>query len=106
MNRLMLPLAIIATLSACAQRPDAIAPANLGNAYAATSCTNARAQLAQTETELAALSAAQNAAANGDALGVFLLGVPVSSLSGSDKAGQIATAKGQVLALQARLRGC
>jgi hypothetical protein len=39
-------------------------------------------------------------------LGVFLIGVPVSSLSGGDRAGQIATLKGQVLALETRLAGC
>jgi hypothetical protein len=33
-------------------------------------------------------------------------GVPVSSLTGGDRAGQIATVKGQVLALEARVAGC
>jgi hypothetical protein len=42
----------------------------------------------------------------GDAIGVFLIGVPVSSLSGGDKEGLIAAAKGKELALQNRLLGC
>jgi len=42
----------------------------------------------------------------GDAVGVFLIGVPVSSLSGSDKEGLIATSKGKVTALETRLLRC
>lgn len=100
------PLIAALLLSACAAQPDAIAPVALGDAYAGVSCTAARAQLTQSRAELAALSDAQRQAATGDALGVFLLGVPVSSLSGGDKAGQIATVKGQILALETRLMGC
>jgi hypothetical protein len=55
---------------------------------------------------LATREAAQRSAVTGDALGVFLIGVPMSSLSGGDKAGQIGASKGKVLALEARLAGC
>jgi hypothetical protein len=100
------PLLATLLLAACAAQPDAIAPVALGDAYGGVSCTNARALMAQKQAELATLSAAQRDAAAGDAVGVFLLGVPVSSLSGGDKAGQIATVKGQILALETRLVGC
>jgi hypothetical protein len=93
-------------LTACAPRPDAIAPVAFGDAYAGMSCTMARSTLQQRQAELATLSAAQSDAATGDALGVFLIGVPVSSLTGGDRAGQIATVKGQVLALEERVAGC
>lgn len=41
-----------------------------------------------------------------DALGVFLLGIPMSSLTGGDKAGDIATSKGKIAALEARAATC
>lgn len=93
-------------LSACAQSPDAIAPVSLGNAYASLGCGEAQAALQREQMTLMQLSAAQTQAVTGDALGVFLIGVPVSSLSGSDKAGLIAVSKGKVLALENRLMRC
>lgn len=99
-------LALCALISACAQSPDAIAPVSMGNAFASTSCPSARAALAQEEQTLAALSAQQRQAATGDALGVFLIGVPVSSLTGNDKAGLIGASKGKIIALEARLQTC
>ena len=53
-----------------------------------------------------ALSAAQKKAVSGDAFGVFLIGVPVSSLNDKDKEGAIATSKGKILALESRLLTC
>lgn len=44
---------------------------------------------------LAALEKQQSSAATGDALGVFLIGVPTTSLTGGDKAGEIAVEKGK-----------
>ena len=41
-----------------------------------------------------------------DAVGVFLIGVPVSSLTGGDVSGHIAASKGKILALEARMTGC
>ena len=45
-------------------------------------------------------------AVTGDAVGVFLVGVPISSVTGGNKEGQIAASKGKVDALQARLLTC
>jgi hypothetical protein len=42
----------------------------------------------------------------GDAVGVLLIGVPISSLSGSDKEGLIAASKGKIIAMETRLRSC
>ena len=86
--------AMTATLAACAQRPDAIAATPLGGAFAGTDCASAASLYNAERQHLASLSSAQNAAANGDALGVFLLGIPTSSLTGGDKAGAIAASKG------------
>lgn len=104
--RALLPVGLL-TLAACAPRPDAIAPATLPpEAFAAVPCAEVGADLAAARTNLAALSSAQDAAATGDAVGVFLLGVPVSSAVGGDKSGLVAVAKGQVLGLEARADAC
>ena len=102
----ILGLLAIATLPACAARPDAIAPISMAGAFDALPCAQARQQLADERATLASLSAAQEQAATGDAIGVFLLGVPVSSLTGEDRAGLIAASKGKVAALEARVGAC
>lgn len=103
-----LPALILATaaLAACAKSPDAIAPVSMAGAYENLSCAAANRTLLAERASLDALSAQQRNAATGDALGVFLIGLPVSSLTGSDKEGAIATAKGKILALEARLASC
>ncbi len=93
-------------LAACAQSPSAIQPVSMAGAYTGISCTEARQMLTAEQQTLTALSAAQQGAVAGDAIGVFLVGVPMSSLTGGDKAGDIATSKGKILALEARLAGC
>lgn len=70
------------------------------------SCAHAREALVQERQTLAALSTAQRNAQAGDAVGVFLIGVPMSSLTGGDKAGEIGASKGKVLAFENRLRSC
>ena len=92
--------AALVTLVACAKRPEEIAAVPMDTAaYTGLSCR----QLAQEETrirgELDALSAAQNSAATSDAMGVFLLGIPWSSMSGNDKEALIAVAKGKLSAI-------
>ncbi len=47
----------------------------------------------------------QNHAANADAFGVFLVGVPAGSLTGGDKEGDIAVSKGKVEAMGMAMRG-
>lgn len=93
-------LACAITLSACAKRPDEIAAIQMDtNSYERMSCR----QLAQEETklrnELNALSASQNNAATNDAWGVFLLGLPLSSMSGNDREALIGVAKGRIDAI-------
>lgn len=60
------------------------------------------------KTALFAVSKQQNDAATGDAFGVFLIGVPMSSTFGGDNKGQVAVTKGKVNAIEANLRskGC
>ena len=103
MKKLIISVAIgstALTISACAKRPNEIAAIQMEeSAYSRLSCK----QLAREETkirnELDALSADPNSAANKDAWGVFLLGLPVSSMSGGDKEALIGVAKGKLDAI-------
>lgn len=93
-------------LAACAAGPESIAPVAMENAFAATSCRDAANMLNTERPILAALEQRQRNAATGDAIGVFLILVPISSLTGNDVEGEIAASKGKVLALEARLASC
>ena len=103
-NKALLVLSLL--LVGCAKSPDAIVPVSMAGAYDGISCSKARTLLAQEQSNLAALSDQQRSAATGDAVGVFLLGVPMASVTGGDNEGQIASSKGKIDALQARLLSC
>ncbi|WP_171126017.1 MULTISPECIES: hypothetical protein [unclassified Ruegeria] len=95
-----------AVISACAEQPSSIVPVAMGDVYANVPCNKAR-ELYQKETaKVPGLIAGQKQAVTGDAVGVFLIGVPVSSLSGDDLEGEIAVTKGKIAALAARLDVC
>lgn len=94
------------TLAACTPRPDSIAAVPMGAAFASLSCVDARNHLMVERSNLETLSTAQNRAATGDAIGVFLIGVPVSNLTGGNKSGDIGAAKGKIIALEQRLLSC
>ena len=94
-------------LGACAKSPDAIAPIAMpADMYANMSCAAARAEVGAVAARLIALSDQQRQAVTSDAMGVFLFGVPLGSLTGADKEGLLATEKGKALALDARLARC
>lgn len=106
MKTAVILLCLALAISACAKRPDAIAPVSMGDAFNNLSCSQARTMLGTEREALATYSAAQTTAANNDALGVFLIGVPMGSVTGGDNEGNIATSKGKVLALENRLASC
>ena len=97
---------LLISSAACTPRPDSIAPVSMTGAYDQLSCTNARNQLDTERATLAGLEKRQNAAATGDAIGVFLVLIPVSKLTGGDVAGEIGTPKGKVIALEQRVSRC
>ena len=102
-------IALLASLmiaGACAKSPDAIPPVSMGNAFSGVACNQVSSMLVQERQALAALESRQRSAVAGDAVGVFLLGVPVSSLSGNDVSGSIEASKGKVIALENRLLTC
>lgn len=109
MKRLILTTILIVGLTSCAKRPDAIVPVDIPMAvYTSQSCAELGRELIKEQQNLAAVSKAQNEAATGDAVGVFLIGVPMSSAVGGDKEGQVAVAKGKVQAIENTLKskGC
>lgn len=102
MKHLAIAAALTVFVVGCAQRPDSITPAAIPfEAYSSMECGRLNTLLSSERQILASLESQQNSAATGDALGVFLVGVPVSSLTGGDKAGEIAVSKGKVQAMEA-----
>jgi len=102
-------LAVGIMTSACAKRPDAIVPVDIPMAaYTNLSCQALAHELVREKAKLATLSKQQNEAATGDAVGVFLIGVPASSTLGGDKEGEVAVSKGKVNAIESaeKSKGC
>lgn len=92
-------------LAGCAKGPDSIAPMSMpANAYSGLSCDQLAAEHRKSSASLAAVSADQRNAVAGDAFGVFLIGVPMASLTGGDKAGIVAQHKGEVVAIEGAQR--
>lgn len=94
-------LALALALGGCAAKPENIQPAYVSHmVYQAYTIE----QLGEEETRLqAALSTSSNAqrqARSNDTMGVIFLGLPVSSLSGSNQAATIARLKGELEAVQ------
>ena len=99
-NLSVLLLAVLA-VAGCATRASSVAPVAVPSAnYAGLTCDEAKLQLEQKQALQNALTRQQNNAATGDTVGVFLLLLPVGSIFGADKAGELAQAKGEVMALQ------
>lgn len=102
-------LAVILCLAGCATAPENIPPSYISEmSYNQYTCE----QLAQEQTRLSAALAttcdAQRQCRSNDVAGVIFLGLPVSSLSGSNQASEVARLKGELQALQkaAILKNC
>lgn len=97
MKHSFLSIVLVAALVGCAKAPEEIAAVDMGTAeYRPMNCTNLRRAYVSEVQKLTALSAAQKSAQGGDAMGVFLLGLPLSSMAGEDKEAQIAITKGRL----------
>ncbi|WP_110760703.1 hypothetical protein [Rhizobium sp. UGM030330-04] len=109
MRYILLFLACGLAVSSCAKRPDAIVPVDVPMAaYSNLDCQALAREYLKEQASLSAVSKQQHDAATGDAVGVFLVGVPMSSTFGGDKEGQVAVAKGKVNAIEANMKakGC
>ncbi|WEX79008.1 hypothetical protein PYH37_003983 [Sinorhizobium numidicum] len=101
----LIVLASTLAVASCAKRPDAIVPVDIPMAaYSNQSCEGLAQELLKEQNNLAAVSKQQNQAATGDAVGVFLVGVPMSSTFGGDKEGQVAVSKGKVNAIESSIK--
>jgi len=100
-----LTMLVAIAAAGCAKNPDAIVALNMpANAYAGLSCQQLAAEHRRSSDALASVSQQQRQAATGDAVGVFLIGVPVSSLSGGNKEGLVAQHKGEIVAIEGAMR--
>lgn len=99
-------LALLVFVSGCAKRPESIAPSYVSYlTYESLSCKQIAEEQARVDAAYVVAAKQQNDAATGDAVGVFFIGMPTSTLSGGNIAPQIANLKGQQEALhQAALR--
>lgn len=84
-------------LAGCAANPEDIAAADIGTGmYRGQNCTQlAEQRLAYTQ-RLETLSAEQSSARTADTVGVILLGLPLSSMSGNDRETDIAVSRGHL----------
>ena len=101
--------AAVLAVSACAKKPEEISAADVGEGiYRTSSCAQLATRRTQYSQNLENLSADQRSAAQGDALGVFLLGLPLSSMSGNDKETAISVTKGHLQQIEAeqQRKGC
>jgi len=93
----------------CARQPENVAAADIGSdTYQTFSCDQLYSEKVKMFSAIETLSSKQRSAASGDAWGVFLLGLPISSISGNDQESALAVAKGkfQALSEQQALRRC
>jgi hypothetical protein len=92
--------ALALTTIACANRPESIAASHVAHEkYAGYDCVELATTLSDARETLHQFSEKQDSKANGDAVGVFLLAIPFSKLSG-DYEGDVAKWKGEVEAIE------
>ena len=101
MKLTLLIIALSAALVGCAATPESIAPAYVSEmSYMGYKCGMLGEEQTRLVRALSTASDAQRIARSNDIAGVILIGLPVSSLSGSNQAAQIARLKGELEALQ------
>jgi hypothetical protein len=100
MRKIVSAAALAATLAACAATPESIAPSYVSEmTYQNWDCDQISAEMLRLNAAYATAADQQHKARGNDTVGVILLGLPVSSLSGQNVAAQVANIKGQQEAL-------
>lgn len=83
-------------LAACAASPESIAPAYVSPmAYHSWNCEQLAAEGHRLVSANANVAAQQNQARTGDTVGVILVGLPISSMTGQNVAPEVARLKGE-----------
>jgi hypothetical protein len=99
-SKVFFSLLAASVLVGCANRPESIRASFVSHErFSELNCSQLTTKLADTRSELDKFSKMQDSKANGDAFGVFLLGIPFSKLSG-DHEGDVARLKGEVEAIE------
>ena len=102
-------LAIPVIFNSCATKPEAVPPSYVSHVtYLNFSCEQLAQEQARLVAALSTASDAQRSARTSDTVGVIFLGLPVSSLSGSNQASNIGRLKGELEAVQKAMiaKGC
>jgi hypothetical protein len=98
-----------AALAACAKSPESIAPSYVSEVgYRSWSCNQLAEERGHLSAALAQASTQQEQARTNDTVGVILLGLPVSSMSGDNIAPEVARLKGETEAVRKAMitKGC
>lgn len=94
--KMVFAVGICAVAAACAKSPESIAPSYVSPmTYRIYECDQLGEESQRVEAALMQASAQQRQARSDDTVGVILLGLPVSSLSGGNVADQVAKLKGE-----------
>jgi hypothetical protein len=92
-------IAVVASgllIAACAKSPESIAPAYVSEVgFQSWNCTQLGEESSRLSAALSQASTQQENARTNDTVGVLLIGLPVSSLSGDNIAPEIARLKGE-----------
>jgi len=89
-------VAVAAALGACAKSPESIAPSYVSEvSYQAWSCPQLAEETLRLSSAYASAAQQQEKARTNDVVGVILIGLPVSSLSGDNIAPEIGRLKGE-----------
>lgn len=97
----ILTLIPCAILTSCATKPEKIAPAYVSDVlYQQLSCEQLRAEQDHVATAMAEAYTRQYRARSNDTVGVLVLGLPVSTLSGGNAAAEIGRLKGEMNAIE------
>jgi len=98
-------LLMITTVAACAKSPGSIEPAGIAPyAYSNMTCPQLRREHSILLKEQAKLERKQSSTATIDTVSVVLVLLPLGSIFGGDKAGELSIAKGKVVAIENVIR--
>jgi len=98
---MILAALVVLPITACAKSPDSISASYVSEVgYQNWSCAQLGEEAARLSAALASASVQQENARTTDTVGVILIGLPVSSLSGDNIAPEIARLKGETEAVR------